>query len=181
MSCVLSDRLEANGLDLAKRHCVPKVGCIDYASLEQRAEKQLHESLIVEDIDLIVLAGFMRILSPGFVKFWHGKLINIHPSLLPSFKGLGVHKRALQARVHFAGCSVHYVTEELDGGPIIGQAVTGVREDDDKSTLESRVLTLEHKLYPMVVHAIANQDVWFEQGLAKFKPGVFEQLRLADL
>ncbi|MDY0241559.1 MAG: phosphoribosylglycinamide formyltransferase [Rhodospirillaceae bacterium] len=110
-------------------------------------------------IDLICLAGFMRLLSPAFVTGWLGRLINIHPSLLPAFKGLHPHRQALEAGVKLHGCTVHFVTPEVDDGPIIAQAAVPVREDDDETALAARVLEAEHTLYPLAVRLIGGGQV----------------------
>ena len=107
--------------------------------------------------DLVVLAGFMRILSGGFVRHYQGRLLNIHPSLLPKYKGLHTHRRALEAGDAEHGCSVHFVTEELDGGPLVVQAVVPVTSDDTAESLAQRVHQQEHQIYPLAVH-------WFAEG-----------------
>ena len=104
------------------------------------------------DLDVLCLAGFMRILSPSFVTAWTDRILNIHPSLLPRFKGLNTHRRALNAAEHEAGCSVHLVTPKLDDGPVLGQGRLPIFEDDTAETLAARVLKLEHRLYPKVLH-----------------------------
>jgi phosphoribosylglycinamide formyltransferase-1 len=107
--------------------------------------------------DLVVLAGFMRILTPGFVQHFAGRMVNIHPSLLPAFTGLHTHQRAIDAGCKFAGCTVHGVTAELDVGPILDQAVVPVLPDDTAETLAARVLTQEHIIYPRAVAALLQQ------------------------
>ena len=107
------------------------------------------------NVDLICLAGYMRILSDKFVDHWHNRMINIHPSLLPSFKGLDVQQRALDAGVRFSGCTVHYVRRDLDTGPIILQAVVPVLNNDDANSLAERILKQEHKIYPLAIKLIA--------------------------
>jgi phosphoribosylglycinamide formyltransferase-1 len=107
------------------------------------------------DVDLICLAGFMRILSDRFVDYWEDRMINIHPSLLPSFKGLNVQQRAIDAGVRFSGCTVHFVRRDMDTGPIIVQAAVPVLGNDDANTLAGRILKQEHKIYPLAVKLIA--------------------------
>jgi phosphoribosylglycinamide formyltransferase-1 len=109
-------------------------------------------------IELVCLAGFMRLLTAGFVESWRGRMINIHPSLLPNFKGLHTHAQALAAGVKLHGCTVHYVTPLLDDGPIIAQAAVPVLSDDDEDSLAARVLSAEHKLYPLALRLIAQGD-----------------------
>jgi phosphoribosylglycinamide formyltransferase-1 len=112
---------------------------------------------------LVALAGFMRILGPAFVGRYHGRILNIHPSLLPQFRGLDTHRRALQAGVSEHGASVHFVTEELDGGPIVVQARVPVLPNDDPETLAARVLEQEHRIYPLAVR-------WFADGRLRLEP-----------
>lgn len=114
--------------------------------------------------DLVILAGFMRILGPAFVRRYHGRLMNIHPSLLPAFPGLDTHRRALLAGAKWHGATVHFVTEELDGGPIIVQASVKVRPEDDVDTLAARVLEQEHRIYPLAVR-------WFTEGRLRVRDG----------
>lgn len=114
-------------------------------------EKELQDILLDFDLDVLCLAGFMRILSSSFVEQWSGRMLNIHPSLLPKFKGLNTHQRALDAGDREAGCSVHLVTPELDDGPVLGQARLTIAENETAQTLSSRVLKLEHRLYPQVL------------------------------
>ncbi len=121
-------------------------------------ESALTAELKKARVDLVCLAGFMRLLSPEFVREWRGRLVNIHPSLLPAFKGLDVHAEMLRAGVKIAGCTVHYVTEEMDAGPIIGQAAVPVLPDDTPETLAARILEEEHKLYPECIRRIANGE-----------------------
>ena len=109
--------------------------------------------------DLVILAGFMRILTTGFVEHYTGRMINIHPSLLPSFRGLHTHRQAIEAGVRVHGATVHFVTPELDGGPVIAQAVVPVLPGDDEDTLADRVLAQEHRLYPRVVRWITEDKV----------------------
>lgn len=118
-------------------------------------EAALHAAFESAGVNLICLAGFMRILSPEFVARWQGRLINIHPSLLPAFKGLGVHAAMLRAGVKIAGCTVHYVSAEMDAGPVIGQAAVPVLASDTPESLAARILAEEHRLYPECVRRIA--------------------------
>jgi phosphoribosylglycinamide formyltransferase-1 len=118
--------------------------------------------------DLVCLAGFMRILSDGFVRKWQGSLINIHPSLLPSFKGTDVHEQAIDAGVRISGCTVHYVIPELDSGPAIAQAAVPVHPDDNPERLAARVLLAEHKLYPVALRLIAEGRVQLYNGRVIF-------------
>lgn len=121
--------------------------------------------------DLIVLAGFMRVLSEAFVKCFEGRLINVHPSLLPAFAGLHTHRRALQAGVKLAGATVHYVTPELDHGPIIVQAAVPVRPDDDEARLADRVLQMEHRILPLAVGWHLRGELELSQGIVRHRLG----------
>lgn len=127
-------------------------------------EAALQAALEAHGIGLIALAGFMRVLSPAFVARWQGRLINIHPSLLPSFPGLDTHARALAAGVRLAGCTVHFVSAEVDGGAIIGQAAVPVHPGDSAETLAARVLAAEHRLYPACLAAVASGRVRLKDG-----------------
>ena len=118
-------------------------------------EKEINDVLAAHDIDLICLAGFLRILTGSFVDGWKDRMVNIHPSLLPSFKGLHTHRRVLDAGVAFHGCTVHLVRAEMDDGPVLGQAMLTVGEEDE-DTLAGRVLALEHQLYPAALAAYLN-------------------------
>ena len=122
-------------------------------------EKALTETLENYGIELICLAGFMRLLTSSFVKYWHNKIINIHPSLLPAFKGLNTHERALKAGVKFTGCTVHYVRAEMDTGPIIVQAAVPILQEDDPESLANRVLIAEHRCFSHALSLIAQDKI----------------------
>lgn len=153
---VVSNKAEAAGLQLARDGGIP-VSVVPNADYPDRAsyDQALQSAVDAYAPDLVILAGFMRILTPGFVAHYAGRIINIHPSLLPSFTGLHTHQRALDAGVRLHGCTVHFVTAELDHGPIIVQAAVPVHDDDDAETLAARVLALEHRLYPQAVRWFA--------------------------
>ncbi len=161
IALVLSNKADAYGLERAA-----KAG-IATAVISHRAfpgdkpgfEAAMDAALRATGVELLCLAGFMRLLSSGFVGRWHDRLINIHPSLLPSFKGLDTHARALEAGVRVHGCTVHYVRPEMDVGPIIIQAAAPVLADDDSHTLADRVLAMEHRIYPLAVRLIAEGRV----------------------
>ena len=154
---VLSDKADAGGLATAR-----KAG-IAAEAVEARAfgrDREAHEQAIqarleAHGVELVALAGYMRVLTPWLVGRWAGRMLNIHPSLLPHFPGLDTHARALAAGHAQAGCSVHLVTEDLDAGPVLGQARTEVRADDTPETLAARVLELEHRLYPQELARLA--------------------------
>ena len=134
---------------------------LDHRKFQDRAgfEDALHETLADAGVELVCLAGFMRLLTEGFVRRWQDRLINIHPSLLPAFRGLDTHARAIAAGVRFAGCTVHFVRPAMDEGPIIIQAAVPLHEDDTADSLAQRVLVEEHRIYPEAVRLIAEGRV----------------------
>ena len=152
IAAVVSNKADAQGLVFAREHGIA-TAVLDHKAFESR---EAFDAALAQAIDqyqpaLVVLAGFMRILTPGFVEHYAGRLINIHPSLLPAFTGLHTHQRAIDAGCRFAGVTVHQVTAELDVGPILDQAVVPVLPDDTAQTLAARVLTQEHIIYPRAV------------------------------
>ena len=154
---VISDRREAAGVGIAAAAAIP-AAVLDHR--DQRAFAADAELLLrAQHVEFVCLAGFMRVLDTGFVEAWRNRMINIHPSLLPSFRGLHAQRQALEAGVRFAGCTVHFVRPELDSGPIIGQALAPVRHDDDEARLSARILELEHRLYPLVLRLVAENRV----------------------
>jgi phosphoribosylglycinamide formyltransferase-1 len=156
IALVLSNRPDAKGLETAKAAGVETVA-LDHKIYDGREcfERAMQATLVAHGIELVALAGFMRLLTPWFVGLWAKRMINIHPALLPSFKGLHTHERALEAGVKIHGCTVHWVTPGMDEGPIIAQAACAVQADDTPDTLGARVLGLEHKLYPAALAHIA--------------------------
>ncbi|MBF8776366.1 phosphoribosylglycinamide formyltransferase [Pseudomonas fulva] len=157
IGAVISNRTDAYGLQRAAAAGI-ETAVLDHTEFEGR---EAFDAALVACIDgfapdLVVLAGFMRILSGDFVRHYQGRLLNIHPSLLPRYKGLHTHRRALEAGDAEHGCSVHFVTEELDGGPLVVQAVVPVAPDDTVQSLAQRVHAQEHVIYPMAVHWFAN-------------------------
>lgn len=158
IALVISNIPDVAGLDRARGFGIA-TATIDHRSFgrdREAFERAVDELLRVNQIDLVVLAGFMRILTPWFVKRWEGRMINIHPSLLPLFKGTHTHRQALEAGVSEHGCSVHFVVPELDAGPVILQAKVPVLPGDDEETLSKRVLVEEHKLYPAALAEVAS-------------------------
>ena len=152
IAAVVSNKADAQGLVFAREHGIA-TAVLDHKAFESR---EAFDAALAQAIDqyqpaLVVLAGFMRILTPGFVEHYAGRLINIHPSLLPAFTGLHTHQRAIDAGCKFAGVTVHQVTAELDVGPILDQAVVPVLPGDTAQTLAARVLTQEHIIYPRAV------------------------------
>ncbi len=156
---VLSNTPGAGGLARAEALGVP-TGVVDHRAFGGRPafEAALQAALEPHAPDLLCLAGFMRVLTAGFVERWRGRMLNIHPSLLPLYPGLHTHARALASGDREAGCTVHEVTEELDHGPILGQARVPIRPGDTEETLAARVLVREHELYPLVLRRIASGD-----------------------
>lgn len=155
-ACVISNRPQAPGLAIAAARGVA-TAVVDH---RDHADRASFDTALAAEIDrhapdLVILAGFMRVLSEGFVRRYAGRMINIHPALLPAFPGLHTHERALQAGVKLHGCTVHYVTPEVDGGPIIVQAAVPVLADDTPATLAARVLRQEHRIFPLAVGWIA--------------------------
>jgi phosphoribosylglycinamide formyltransferase-1 len=155
VAAVISNRPDAGGLALAREQLVA-TGVVDHRKYDSREafEAELARVIDMRQPKLVVLAGFMRILTPAFVERYRGRLINIHPSLLPAFPGLHTHQRAIEAGCRFAGATVHQVTQELDFGPILDQAVVPVLPDDTPESLAARVLTQEHVIYPRAIAAL---------------------------
>ena len=162
---VISNKPDAPGLERARRAGIATEVC-DHRGYATRADYDalLRERVAHYNPGLVVLAGFMRILTPVFVEPFLGRLINIHPSLLPDFRGLDTHRRALEAGVTEHGCSVHFVTPELDAGPVIVHARVPVHPDDDETSLEQRVQAAEHQAYPQAVQWLADARVRLQDG-----------------
>jgi phosphoribosylglycinamide formyltransferase 1 len=162
ISLILSNVPDAYALQRGKEHGLESV-FLDPKSFSNRNdyEKQMIELLQSKSIDLVCLAGFMRILGKKFIEAFSGKIINIHPSLLPAFPGLNVQEKALEHGVKFAGCTVHFVNEEVDGGAIILQAVVPILDEDDVQSLSSRILEQEHVIYPEAIRLIIEDDLEF--------------------
>jgi phosphoribosylglycinamide formyltransferase-1 len=162
---VISDRADAGGLAKAEAEGIPAFSFVrkDFPG------KEAHEHAILAKLDqlapdILCLAGYMRLLTGDFIQRYEGRIINIHPSLLPLFPGLHTHQRALDAAMKIAGCTVHFVTEGMDEGPVIGQASVPVLVDDTAETLAARVLTVEHQLYPLALKLLAEGKVRMEDG-----------------
>jgi phosphoribosylglycinamide formyltransferase-1 len=178
VAAVISNRPDAAGLAFAASRGIATavVNHRDYASREE------FDAALAQEIErhaphVVVLAGFMRILTPGFVQRFQGRLVNIHPSLLPAFPGLHTHERALEAGCKLAGASVHLVTSELDHGPIIAQAAVPVLVDDTPQTLAARVLAKEHVIYPRAVRWLVEDQLQIDAGIVRHKAGA-SQLEL---
>jgi phosphoribosylglycinamide formyltransferase 1 len=167
---VISDRPDAAGLAFAAQHGIANA-VVDHKVFPSRDafDAALAQAIDLHAPDLVVLAGFMRILGAVFVRRCEGRLLNIHPSLLPAFAGLHTHRRAIAAGCKVAGATVHFVTPELDYGPIVIQAVVSVLPNDDEQALSQRVLALEHLIYPLAVR-------WFVEGRLRVERGIVTQL-----
>lgn len=164
LAAVISNRPDAKGLERAQRHGIKTV-VLDH---KQYSDRESYDAALMAAIDalspdLVVLAGFMRILTPGFVNHYEGRLLNIHPSLLPAYKGLHTHQRAIDACESRHGCSVHFVTPELDGGPVIAQARVPVLPGDSAEALAHRVQHMEHPLYVRVVGLFMAGQLTFDR------------------
>ena len=160
---VLSNNPDAGGLASAAKAGIP-AAVVDHRAYRERAafDAELDRRLRAADVGLVCLAGFMRLLTPGFVERWRDRMINVHPSLLPAFPGLDTHARALAAGVRFHGCTVHFVRFETDTGPIIAQVAVPVQADDTPDSLAARVLAQEHRIYPQALAWVAEGRVRIE-------------------
>jgi phosphoribosylglycinamide formyltransferase 1 len=165
IALVVSNRPEAQGLERAHAAGIA-TAAVDHKAYSERDtfERALDHELTECGAEILCLAGFMRILTPWFINRWLGRMLNIHPSLLPLFRGLHTHRRALEEGVRIHGCTVHYVTPELDSGPIIAQAAVPVLPSDTEETLSARVLRQEHVIYPFALKLVASGNVRLQQG-----------------
>lgn len=165
ISIVISNRSDAGGLSFAAAHGIA-TAIVDHKAFDSREafDSALDKILEAMRVEIICLAGFMRVLTDAFVEKWTGRMINIHPSLLPEFKGLDTHARALAAGAKKHGCTVHFVVPELDAGPIILQAEVPVNAGDDEAALAKRVLAEEHRIYPQALKMLAEGRVRLEGG-----------------
>jgi phosphoribosylglycinamide formyltransferase 1 len=164
---VVSNNADAHGLERAHQAGI-ETRVVDHRGFAEREafDTAIDTVLRRAEVELVCLAGFMRLLTAGFVEWWRDRIINIHPSLLPSFKGLHSHERALAAGVRLSGCTVHFVRAEMDDGPIIVQAAVPVHADDDAERLAARVLAAEHRAYPLALRLIAEGRVRVEGDIA---------------
>src|SRR5712692_3366502 len=166
IALVLSNRPEAGGL---RRACADAIATavVDHAAFgkdREAFERAVEAVLEGHRIDLVCLAGFMRLLTPWFVRRWEGRMLNIHPALLPAFKGLDTHERALAAGVKIHGATVHFVIPEMDSGPIVAQGAVSVHDDDTADMLAARALAVEHKIYPLALRLVAEGRVRIVDG-----------------
>lgn len=176
---VIANDPNAKGISIASAEGIPtKIIPHDSFPNREAFEEAIHIALKNAEVELICLAGFMRILTDKFVNRWLDRLINIHPSLLPSFKGLDTHARAIKAGVKFSGCTVHFVRPEMDDGPIIIQSVVAVRPTDTVATLASRILIEEHKIFPLAIRIIADNKISIANGLVKIEDSSYPLITL---
>jgi phosphoribosylglycinamide formyltransferase-1 len=178
VAAVIANRADAAGLEFARQHGIA-TAVVDHAAFESRATFDAELAQVVEahTPDVVALAGFMRILTDAFVERFEGRLINVHPSLLPAFTGLHTHRRAIEAGCKLAGATVHFVTPTLDHGPIIAQAVVPVLPGDTPDALAARVLEREHVLYPRAVRWLVHDLLRTSQGVVTHIKGEPQLLR----
>jgi phosphoribosylglycinamide formyltransferase-1 len=167
IAAVLSNKADAYGLERAQKANIPAL-ILKHTEFDDREsfDQAMIEKIDHYQPDLIVLAGFMRILTAEFVRHYQGRMLNIHPSLLPKYKGLHTHKRAIEAGDLYHGCTVHFVTEELDGGPLAVQGKVSIDMDDNEDSLQQKVHAVEHKIYPLAVEWICSDKLkWTPKGI----------------
>ena len=173
---VLSNKADAYALQRATQQQIATT-VISHKNYPNRAgfDEAMHQQLLAWQVDLVILAGFMRILTPEFVSKWQGKMLNIHPSLLPFYKGMNTHQRVLNTGDRLHGCTVHFVTAELDAGQSIAQSVIQVGLQDTAESLAQRVHQLEHFIYPQVAQWLCNGQITWENGQAYFNQKLLEK------
>ena len=173
ISVVMSNRADAGGLEMARASGIPAVTIESKPFGKDRAafEAVLQASLDEHRIELICLGGFMRLLTAEFVQRWYGRMLNIHPSLLPSFPGLDPHGQALSAGVKISGATVHFVTPQTDAGPVLMQGAVAVRDDDTTDTLAERILAVEHRIYPEALRLLAGGKVRLDGNICRLEAG----------
>ena len=182
IAAVVSNRADAGGLAFARDRGIA-TEVVDHRGFATRDafDDALAERIERHGADIVALAGFMRILGAAFVRRFDGRLVNIHPSLLPAFPGLETHRRAIEAGCKASGASVHFVTADLDHGPLIGQAVVPVRADDSAATLAARVLLQEHRLYPRAIAWLVEGRLERQGGLVRHRDGVSQLMLPGDV
>jgi phosphoribosylglycinamide formyltransferase-1 len=168
IALVISNRPDAAGIAFARRHGIATtiVDHKDYGNNREAFERALQSVLESSGIEIVCLAGFLRLFSPWLVSKWQGRMLNIHPALLPAFKGLHTHEQAIATGATVHGATVHFVSAEMDAGPIVCQGAVPVHPGDDAETLAQRVLTVEHRIYPLALKWLAEGSVSFSGGLA---------------
>ena len=172
---VLSNKADAYALERAKNANIATavISHKDFPSRED-FDEAMHQQLMAWQADIVILAGFMRILTANFVDKWQGKMLNIHPSLLPAYKGVNTHQRVLNTGDRLHGCTVHFVTSELDAGQAIAQSAIQVKEHDNVASLAERVHKLEHFIYPQVAEWLCNGQLTWKNGQAYFRNQILE-------
>ena len=172
IAAVISNKASASGLQFAAGQSIA-TAVVDHKAFDSREAFDAELARVIDGYqpDVVVLAGFMRILTEGFVRHFEGRLLNIHPSLLPAFPGLHTHQRAIEAGCKLAGATVHFVTPELDHGPIVLQAAVPVLAEDTEDSLSNRVLTHEHVIYPQAVRWVVEDQLSVTQGIVTHKQG----------
>lgn len=172
IAAVVSNKASAEGLQFAASHGIP-TAVVDHLAFDSREAFDAALATVVEAHapDVVVLAGFMRILTDGFVRRFEGRMLNVHPSLLPAFPGLHTHRRAIEAGCKLAGATVHFVTPELDHGPIVAQAAVPVLPSDTPQALAERVLVQEHRLYPLAVRWLVEGQLTLRDGVVLHRDG----------
>src|SRR5260370_42281645 len=181
-AAVISNRADATGLNFAAQSGIP-AQVVDEREFSSRGafDAALEAAIERHSPDLVALAGFMRVLGDDFVRHYSGRMVNIHPSLLPAFPGLHTHQRALQEGVKLHGCTVHFVTPQVDHGPIIVQAAVPVRAGDTEATLAARVLRQEHRVYPLAIRWFVEGRLAVENGIGRVNaPDAVQPVRAAD-
>ncbi len=181
IALVLANKAEAGGLQTAKTANIA-TAFVDHKIFAGREEfeRSMQRVLEINRIDILCLAGFMRLLSPWFVSQWQGRMINIHPALLPSYKGLDTHARALKDGVKIHGCTVHFVVPEMDAGPIIAQSAVPVLDQDTEATLAARVLEREHAIYPLALAMLAGGKLLLDGNRVRVLDGSSDDERWLD-
>jgi phosphoribosylglycinamide formyltransferase-1 len=169
IALVLSNKSDAAGLAVAAQHGIAAAAIESrpFGKDREAFERALHDKLTETRIDLVCLAGFMRLLTPWFVRQWEGRMLNIHPALLPAYRGLHTHQRALADGVKIHGATVHFVVPEMDAGPIVMQGAVAVRDDDTPDTLSARVLAVEHQIYPDALWLVASGGTEIVDGVCR--------------
>ena len=177
VAAVISNRADAGGLAFARAHGI-ETAVVDHRPFASREAFDAELARVVDghDPDVVALAGFMRILTPAFVGRYDGRIVNVHPSLLPAFPGLHTHRRALEAGCQAVGATVHFVTAELDHGPIVLQSVVPVRPGDDEATLSARVLATEHVIYPLAVRWFVEDKLVLDGNRVRQRDGASQVL-----
>jgi phosphoribosylglycinamide formyltransferase-1 len=173
IATIISNRPDAAGLERARAMGIP-AAAIDHKQFKSRAgfEAEMDRALHGAGVDMICSAGFMRLLTADFVERWRDRQLNIHPSLLPSFRGLHAHEQAIAGGVRISGCTVHFMRAEMDTGPIVAQAAVPVLPGDDAETLGARVLAAEHQLYPHALRLVASGEAFVEGESVRFRSGI---------